>query len=495
MNTGKFTLGKLGGRGRICAVFLFCVAATLASQAQTFKTLVNFDESNGVGPVGGLVQGFDGRLYGTTGGGAYKQGTVFQVADGGTLKTLHSFCNALFCPDGANPGAGLTLTADGDFYGSTQFGGNSSCGYGGQGCGTFFKITMDGTLTTLDGLVISNGSFPGGLVQNSNGDFFGIMQTDGAGIYGTVFKLTTEGQLTTLYNFCAQSNCSDGAYPNGLTLGADGALYGTTSEGGVTGCGYQGGNYCGTIFRITQDGRFATIYDFPAGSANGWEPGALIQASDGSLYGSTFTGGANDEGTIFRFAAGKLTTLYNLCSQSDCTDGSDGAIFVQGTDGNFYGTTPGGGGSCGCGTIFSMTPTGALTTLHTFENTDGAEPIGLVQATDGNFYGSTQAGGKSKDAYCAEISGCGTIFRFSTGLAPFVRLLRDAGKEGDCVNLLGQGFEGATGVFLNGTPMTFTVDSDTHIGAHVPAGATSGYVTVDTPSGTLTSNVVFQVKP
>jgi uncharacterized repeat protein (TIGR03803 family) len=136
-----------------------------------------------------------------------------------------------------------------------------------------------------------------------------------------------------------------------------------------------------------------------------------------------------------------------------------------------------------------------LTTIYNFCSqtncTDGAYPAAaLLQATDGNFYGTTSSGGTGG------LSGNqGTIFRFSTGLGPFVKLVRDSGKVGDTNGILGQGFIGTSGVFLNGTPASFTVVSDTFIEATVPAGATSGFVTVDTPSGTLTSNVAFRVRP
>ncbi|HZZ17364.1 MAG TPA: choice-of-anchor tandem repeat GloVer-containing protein, partial [Candidatus Sulfotelmatobacter sp.] len=196
---------------------------------------------------------------------------------------------------------------------------------------------------------------------------------------------------------------------------------------------------------------------------------------------------------------GTLTTLYTFCSKPGCTDGRypNGGL-IQATDGNFYGTTSAGGdqsiANCtyqGCGTIFEITPTGAFSTLHTFVSTDGQNPYaGLLQRTDGTFYGTTNAGGSNG---CNR--GCGTVFSLSTGLGPFVKLTRDWGKAGQVGGILGQGFTGTTGVFLNGTPASFMGISDTHILATVPTGATSGFITVTTPSGTLTSNVVFRVTP
>ncbi len=191
--------------------------------------------------------------------------------------------------------------------------------------------------------------------------------------------------------------------------------------------------------------------------------------------------------------AGKFTTLYAFCSQTDCGDGANPAgPLVLGTDGNFYGTTISGGNSTNSGTIFKITPQGVLTTLYDFCSqpncADGSNPqAGLIQATDGTFYGTTTSGGGT--------GGPGTIFRFSTGLGPFVKLAQDSGKVGQTGYLLGQGFTGTINVSLNGTPASFTVVSDTIIRAIVPAGAGTGFVAVETPGGTLKSNVPFRVIP
>jgi len=177
----------------------------------------------------------------------------------------------------------------------------------------------------------------------------------------------------------------------------------------------------------------------------------------------------------------------------NCADGAfPSSALAWASDGNAYGTASLGGDlpcgveDTGCGTIFKITPAGALTTLHTFEGTDGDFPGPLVQGTDGTFYGVTASGGAGGD---------GTIFNLSVGLSSFVRLPQDSGEVGQSGGILGQGFTGTTGVFFNGTPANFTVESDTYIRATVPAGATTGYVTVTTPSGTLTSNVPFRVIP
>jgi len=175
-----------------------------------------------------------------------------------------------------------------------------------------------------------------------------------------------------------------------------------------------------------------------------------------------------------------LTTLHSF----DQNDGSDPfGKLVQGTDGNYYGTTS--QGSTNVGTIFQITQDGILTTLHDFEGTDGTDPRGgLVQATNGKFYGTTFQGGDGNS---------GTIFSLDMGLGPFVTFVRAFGKVGQTGPILGQGFTGTTSVMLNGVPADFTVVSDTYIKATVPPGATTGYVTVTTPTGVLTSNVPFHV--
>jgi uncharacterized repeat protein (TIGR03803 family) len=496
MNMGRFTVTRCSGWLHVCAAFLFCAVAAVASSAQTFNVLTNFELANGIGPNGPLAQGFDGNFYGTTNSGWPRAvGTVFKVTPAGTLTTLYTFCPNTLCTDGERPLAGLTLGPDGNFYGTTDLGGANNLG-------TVFKVTPGGVLTTLYDFgspEVGSGSAISGLVRAGDGNFYGTTNGGGANHYGEVFKISAAGQFTTIYSFCSKSSCADGMYPFGLTLGADGALYGTTLEGGVGNCGQ--GFTCGTIFRITTAGKLTRLYAFPSGGAQGWMPvRSLVQGADGSFYGSTYDGGANDAGTIFKLTApGKLTTLYNLCSAARCTDGLSGASLVQGTDGNFYGTTFGGGDrgcdgyNIGCGTIFSMTPAGALTTLHIFEAHDGVYPEELVQATDGNFYGVAPNGG---DLNCLTgLLGCGTVFSLSAGLGPFVKPVPDFGKVGQTGGILGQGLTGTTGVFLNGTPASFTVVSDTFIKATVPAGATSGFVTVNTPSGTLTSNVPFQVSP
>jgi uncharacterized repeat protein (TIGR03803 family) len=383
----------------------------------------------------------------------------------------------------------LVLGTDGNFYGTALHGGNNSCQYS---CGTLFKITSDGRLTTIYQFDGTDGANPvAGLIQAADGDFYGTTVAGGSRGNGTLFKVTGKGKLTTLYTFCSQLNCSDGAQPTGnLVQGVDGSFYGTTSMGGTGAeCNAIGG--CGTVFRITADGKLTTLHDFcTTDCTDGFAPWAgLLLASDGNFFGTTTAGGSNSTGgAIFKITPkGELTTIYGFSCNSECEDGN--APFGQlteGTNGALYGTTSGGGVN-GYGTIFRIMPRGSLTTLYNFDGADGDFSLsGIGQATSGIFYGMTFQGG---------TSGIGTAFSLNTGLGPFVSFVRSYGKVGQTGGILGQGFTGTTGVSLNGIPASFTVISDTYITATVPAGATTGYVTVATPSGTLTSNVPFHVLP
>jgi uncharacterized repeat protein (TIGR03803 family) len=448
----------------------------------TFTTLHSFDGTDGRLSFAGLVQATNGSLYGTTYyGGTKNSGEVFEITPGGTLTTLHSFCSKSGCTDGEYTYAVPIQGTDGNFYGTTYLGGSKELG-------TVFKIAPSGVLTTLHTFEGADGSQPlAGLVQSANGDFYGTTYMGGSEGYGVIFKITPSGALTTLHSFCSQSGCTDGENPYAaLVQGIDGNLYGTTLGGG-------GAKGFGTVFKITPSGKLTTLHSFctQSGCPDGQFPQTgLVQGSNGNLYGTTITGGAYGDGTIFEITpTGKLTTLYNVCSQSGCPDGNYlYAGLIQATDGNLYGIMDVGGAN-GVGTIFKITPTGTLTTVYNFCSQsgcpDGQYPSGgLVQATDGNLYGTTADGGANGD---------GTVFRLSVGLGPFVETEPTAAKVGATVKILGTNLTGATSVNFNGKAATFTVVSSSEITSAVPAGATTGEVQVVTPSGTLLSNVSFRV--
>ena len=468
---------------------LFAVTA-IAAPAQSFTTLWNFG-GFAKNPDTPLVQGTDGNFYGVTSrGGTYDWGTVFKVTPAGKLTILHVFCSQNFqplCTDGGIPMGGLVQARDGNLYGTTEE-------LGIHGHGTVFKITPGGKLTTVyvfcSQTNCADGVSPGReLVQGTDGNFYGTTLAGIGGDGGTVFRVTPGGTQTTLHSFCSQQGCRDGANPSGLVQATDGNFYGTTLLGGsqTVFCRYVA---CGTVFKIIPSGTLTTLYRFcpQTPCTDGAEPTGLVQAIDGNLYGTTLGGGTSGGGTVFKISPqGKMTTLHSFVY----SDGANPSGLVQATDGNFYGTTSRSLTDFN-GTVFKITPDGTLTTLHTFSGSDGAGPsAALVQATDGNFYGTTAKGGGPA---CGGV-GCGTFFRLSTGLDPFVSFLRNSGKVGQTVQILGQGFAGTTDVLFNETPALFTVESDTYLTATVPAGASWGFVTATTPGGTLKSNVAFRVTP
>ncbi|MGD0119173.1 MAG: choice-of-anchor tandem repeat GloVer-containing protein [Candidatus Binatus sp.] len=417
----------------VLALFLvsFAIYAP-AARAQSWGAAVlhSFEGADGFQPQAGVIQGSDGNFYGTTsGGGPNHHGTVFQLTPAGTLTTLYSFCGQPGCADGADPLAGVIQGSDGNFYGTTYYGGTA-------GNGTVFKVTPAGTLTILysfcsvvdpgTGYCV-DGEWPyAGLTQGSDGNFYGTTEYGGTINGGVVFKITPSGTLTTLYSFCSVSDpgsddyCLDGDnLYGGVIQGSDGNFYGTTLWGGTN------GRFYGTVFRIASSGTLTTVYSFcnRAGCQDGVRPyPGLIQGNDGSFYGTTLAGGGEGYGTVFKLTpSGTLTTLYSFCSVVDhstgyCVDGQAANGVIQGRDGNFYGTTEFGGLN-GDGSVFRITPSGTLTFLYLFCSVfdpsndnclDGNYPYaGVIQASDGNFYGTTDDGG---------ADGNGTVFEVSPSL-------------------------------------------------------------------------------
>jgi len=423
----------------------------------------------------------NGYLYGTT-----QNGAVFKITPTGTFDTTPISCT-MGC-------SGLVGGANGEYLAS---------GGGANNAGAILEIGSHDTLTTLysfcSQIACEDGSSPYALVQGANGNLYGASRSGGTCCGVTIFKITPNGTFTTLYISCVEAGCPTGA--SGLVQAASGDLYGTTPGGGSQLC--PGG--CGTVFKIPPGGTFTTIYDFctqndcPAGTP--YPVGALVQATNGYLFGTTNSGGAYGEGSVYKITPnGTLTTLYSFCSQPSCIDGGKPtAGLVQATDGNLYGTTTWGGlyESASGGTIFRITPEGTLTTIYNFCQggcADGYYPqAGLIQGTDGNLYGTTLYGGTT-GAGSGEF-GWGTVFKLSIGVGPFVETRPAIGTVGEVVAIVGYGLKGATSVTFNGIPATILYDAPTVIYAKVPTGATTGKVQVVTPEGTLASNVAFGVAP
>jgi uncharacterized repeat protein (TIGR03803 family) len=434
-------------------LLLLILPVRVAQAAVVFTSLYSFTGTNdGANPAAALVQGTDGYFYGTTGGGGTNgSGTVFKISTNGALTTLYAFTGG---SDGELPEAALVHGSDGNFYGTTCYGGTN-------GYGTVFKIDTNGALTTLYtfGTLtnLMDCDSPNGLVQGSDGYFYGATEYGGTNLLadggaGTVFKINTDGLLTTLYSFGSVQDTNgyplDGEWPTaGLVQGSDGNFYGTTDYGGT--------NNRGTVFKISPSGAYTSLYFF-SGNDGAYPAAALVQGSDGYFYGTT-AGTWEDHrfgnGTVFRISTnGALTSLYSFGGTND--GGNPVAGLVQGSDGNFYGTTENGGtpgvtwvgegGEWGHGTVFKISPNGALTSLYSFpRSNDGWGPSGLVQASDGNFYGTTEQGGTTNVLNYNYPLGAGTVFKITTNGVLTSLYSFTGGNDGASPNGLVQGGNGS----------------------------------------------------
>ena len=380
---------------------MFAMSGFIAS-AQTFQTLVSFANTNGAIPTG-LSPGDDGNFYGLADSGGntnlnfgYGYGTVFKLTTNGSLTTLVYFNNT----NGASSLAAPTAASNGIFYGTTYQGGDLNLNFS-YGDGTIFRATTNGTLTTLVKFNSTNGANPNGLTPGQGGSFYGTTKIGGGNGDGTIFQVTSDGSLTTLVNF---SYSTTGSGPTGLTPGQDGNFYGTASQGGASNAG--------TVFQMTPGGNLTTLVSF-GGTTNGAYPlSTLTLGNDGNFYGTTHQGGdltlngKRGFGTIYRVTTnGQLTTLVNF----NGANGASPTTLTLGSDGYFYGLTDSGGNTnlnygYGYGTVYRLTMNGVLTTLVNFNGTNGASPTGLAWGKDGNFYGTTRAGGNGN---------FGTAFRLS----------------------------------------------------------------------------------
>jgi uncharacterized repeat protein (TIGR03803 family) len=376
-----------------------------------FTKLHDFNGTNGANPSAALVIGPDGRLYGSTpNGGTNGYGTLFRLGTNGTFVELHD----LNFGDGYGVSAALVMGPDGALYGSAPNG-------GGVGIGTLFRMEKDGTFTKLHDFNGTSGYRPSAaLVVGPDGALYGSTQFgSGSNVnYGTLFRLQTNGAFTKIHDF---NGADGGELVEALVVGPDGALYGSTPDGGANGYpnGYPDG--CGTLFRLETNGILSKLHDFN-GTDGRDSSAALVVGSDGAFYGSTYLGGASDEGTLFRLSTnGTFTKLHDF-------NGTDGygpsAALVVGADGALYGSTVlgGSGTSFGLGTLFRVEANGTFTKLHDFNHTsDGYEPLAaLVMGPDGALYGSTQSGGTNGD---------GTLFRLDAS-GMFAKLHDFNGSDG-----------------------------------------------------------------
>jgi len=401
----------------------FCVLAlalTLAavsvpsaqSQHFSFDVLHTFTGPDGINP-NPVTRDTEGNFYGTTvQGGDAGYGTVFEVDKDDHYTVLHSFLGG---DDGGFPFAGVTRDAAGNLFGTTQ---------GGEGASsTLFEIDTNGHETVLYRFTnFADGALPNTApILDANGNLYGTTPyggDSGCGFSGNgcgvVFELSATGKFSVLHTF---TSVRDGMQPSGsLVMDAEGSLYGTTAEGGDLNC--ESESACGTVFEISKNGKFTVLYRF-TGQADGRFPECVIRGSAGSLYGITEAGGDPNCysglgcGTVFKMnTTGKIhkpDVLYTFAPVILNNQGH--SCLVRDSGGNLYGTNAYGGQNNG-GVLFEVNTSGKFTDLFNFayaESQDGSGPTGVLLAPNGDFYGTLDYGGDDSCGY--ENSGCGTVFR------------------------------------------------------------------------------------
>jgi uncharacterized repeat protein (TIGR03803 family) len=355
--------------------------------------------SLGGNPVAPIIKGTNGYFYGTTmAGGSNGYGTVYQLSPEEALSTLHTFTDGT---DGATPlGSLVQAGTSGNLYGTAEYGGTA-------GYGTLFQLTTSGSFTTFHNFTDgSDGAYPqAGLVAGTDGNLYGTAVAGGTAGYGTVFEISTSGTgFTVLHTFT--SGAGDGEEPYApMVAGTDGNLYGTTIVGS--------GTNAGTVYEISETGSFNLLYTFVSGTAgnypNGANPyGPLVQGTNGDFFGTTSGGGANSEGTLFELTTtGSLTTLHSFSASTDGAGPRDGLTI--GSDGNFYGATPTGGGD-GYGTVFQLTPAGGFTAIYSFPGgSSGRSPAAGLLTSGEDLIGTAEYGGSNGFGTIFAINSAGTL--------------------------------------------------------------------------------------
>lgn len=361
-------------------------------------------------PLAGLLAGKNGEYYGTSqSGGNPSHGTVYEIAATGKEQVLYAFQDM---PDGADPTSSLMMDKEGVLYGTTETGGDSGCN--GPGCGTVFKLTpgkqgwTESVLYRFQGS--SDGGTPiGGVMMTKSGALLGPTYSGGSG-WGVIYELTPSGSSYSEKIVHEFSRPRDGLNPiEALVSDSSGNLYGTTDSGGLS-CA------CGTVFKLTPSGStysFSVIYRFKGGADGMYPWASLLRGSNGMFYGLTIQGGTRNKGTVFELAPMgsryREKVLYSFKGGTDGAYPGDTPGLVADDNGNLYGTTSGGGGTrCECGTVFSLTRSGKGFTEHVLyafqggKYDDGRDPSsGVIIDRKGNLLGTTFRGGDSRS---------GTIF-------------------------------------------------------------------------------------
>ena len=470
------------------AVLILLLTISVSAQAQTYTPLYSFgvDDSTQNGPYGQLALGRDGNFYGEVNP---IRSEVYVISTGGSEALLWE------SPQPNNPQDqcvnGLTLGADGLLYGTcNEWQDNTDNGgvifvydpaQGQAGPTLLYKFPYCNYSTYhLSPLTL-------GTDGNLYGTTAGSAGCPGNYTYGTFFRITPAGVFKILHIFQGSAANEPGTPTGALTLGADGNFYGTSQIGGNP-QDYNGG----TVYKITPKGKVTLLYSFP-NTGPETPMGGVTQGADGKWYGTTMYGGTSSQGTIFQLAGKKLKVLHNF---NYAVDSAGFPIYplTLGSDGNFYGPSlTFNMGGYGSESLFKITTKGVYTDLYKLQaaacpqgTADGcylSSPMPLHP--NGNFYGTNAEGG---------AVGRGMFYELSTGLKPYIIMQFPLGKKGTSIGIFGVGLTGTTGVYFNGVSAQFTVASDTYLTATIPTGATAGYVTVATPTGTLKSATKFKVK-
>jgi len=444
-------------RALVCAVLCAVAASSLA--AQTYQNLYDFSCSGILGcfpDTDQLAQGKDGNLYGTTSsGGSYGVGTIFMVTPSGTYTDLVEFNGK----NGSQPSSGLTLASDGNFYGGAFFGGK-------YGFGTLFRFTPPSTLKVLHSFSASSDGWSPTAppIEAKDGNLYGLTYP------GTTYSVTLPaGKYELLSSSTPGKPGSDR-----LLLASDGNLYGNTQNGG--------NSNVGTVFQMTTPkGAITPIYQF-SGSPGGASPsGALVEETDGYLYGTTSVGGVNNTGEVFKMTlSGNMVFEYSFDSLINGTN-TDGA-YPTGVTAGFFGYLYGvnfHGGTDGAGTLFEITESESFTPLFDFTGggpVDGGAPYTtLLRHTNGSYYGLTFLGG----------AGNGNFYSL-TPPNPLISLIIEGPVfvyPGVAVEFLGNELTQTIQVEFAGVPAQFQIRSDTYITVQVPMAAIDGPVTATLATG------------
>ncbi len=343
----------------------------------TLSQEYNLVHAFGDGPLANvpksIIQGFDGNFYGVSQEGGTGYGAVYKTSIQGTTSLLYSFTNpGVFFPDS------LIQAADGSFYGTTSR-------------GQVFRLTLDGQLTLVYDFGTAAQLNP--LVQGLDGNLYGTSLTLGTANAGEAFMLTPAGVLTVLHNFQdgSANQGADGRSPSALIQATDGNFYGT--------CNSNGDNDNGTVFKMTPQGAVTNLHSFPDSSVGNdgiFPDSGVIQGTDGNFYGTTRLGGSAGAGTAYKMTPQGLVTIIHSFGQSAGDGSNPRASLIEGTDGNFYGTTLG-EYTGGLDILFEITPSGDETIIHTFAGSNSGDGLHsetpLIQSGAGNFYGITVDGG------------------------------------------------------------------------------------------------------